>query len=140
MAEDEEDRGAGSADSPRASRPLLRLLRRHAARIEAVHDAELDYHGVILTQLLRHKGKAKRASDKRMNEAFGKLTEAVVELQASQAAVLSLAAADGMTPETVCALDATFESATREYAGYLAARTYDQVYEVARADPLRGSH
>ncbi len=47
MAEDEEDRGAGSADSPRASRPLLRLLRRHAARIEAVHDAELDYHGVI---------------------------------------------------------------------------------------------
>jgi hypothetical protein len=37
----------------------------------------------------------------------------------------------------VSALNDTFAFANREYADYLAARTYDQVQEVARQGPLQ---
>lgn len=119
------------------SRPLVRLLRSYAARVEALRSAESDYHGGVLTESLRHKGKLKRASGRRINAAFSALAEAVVELQASQAAVLALAEDESIPPETVSALNDTFAFANREYADYLAARTYDQVQEVARQGPLQ---
>jgi len=128
----------GAAASPEPSRPLLRLLRRYATKVEVVRTAELDYRGVVLTESLRHETKLRRASAKRIDAALGTLAEAVVDLQDAQAAVLSLAKVEGLALGAVCALDTTFASANREYAGYLAARTYDQVHEVAKRGPFRG--
>lgn len=136
MTEDQTDARVGSLGSPEPSRALLRLLRTFVTRVEAVRKAELDYHGAVLTESLR--SKSKRASGRRVNEAFGCLAEAVVDLQGSQLAVLALAENEGIPAEGVSALDETFESAGREYAGYLAARTYDQVREVVKRGASRG--
>ncbi|MGD0998472.1 MAG: hypothetical protein ABR941_09185 [Thermoleophilia bacterium] len=136
-AEDQRGCGVDSGGSPRPSRRLSRLLHTHATKVEAVRNAELAYHGVVLTESLRHGGKVRRASSRRITEAFAALTDAVVDLQGSHAAVLSLAEDEGIPSEAVGSLDEGFESANREYAGYLAARTYDQVHEVARRGPLR---
>jgi hypothetical protein len=137
VAEDQRDCGADSAGSPRPSRRLSRLLHTHAAKVEAVRNAEFAYHGVVLTESLRHEGKVRRASSRRITEVFVALADAVVDLQGSHVAVLSLAEDEGIPPEAAGGLDETFESASREYADYLVARTYDQVYEVARRGPLR---
>jgi hypothetical protein len=137
MADDKTDGTVGSQDMIEPSRPLLRLLRSYTAKVEAVHHAESTYHDVMLTESLRHNGKTKRAFSKRINAAFDALVDAVVDLQGAQVAVLSRAADEGMAPETVCALDETFQSANREYADYLAARTYEQVREAAKRGALR---
>ena len=70
------------------SPPLRRRLRSHAARVEAVRAAESTYHDALLTESLRHGGKMKRGSAKRIDAAFGTLIDAVVALQASQIEVL----------------------------------------------------
>ena len=49
--------------------------------------------------------------------------------------MLSLAEVEGISAEAVCALDETFGTATRQYAGYLAAHTFDQVQELAEKAP-----
>lgn len=131
-AEDQRGRSVGFAGSPKPSQRLVRLLHIHAAKVEAVRRAELNYHGVVLTECLRHEGKVTRAADRRINEAFTDVTEAVVDLQGSHAAVLSLAEDQGIAPDAADALDDAFASANREQAEYLTARTYDQVCEVAR--------
>lgn len=137
MAVDESSRIAVSARSQQPSRPLRRLLRRYAARIETVRDAESTYHDVVLTESLRRDGKMRRASTKRIDAAFGVLIDAVIDLQSSQVEVLSLAEDEGLPPEAVGALDQAFDSADREYAGYLAARTYEQVRVAATKGPVR---
>jgi hypothetical protein len=135
MVADRTDGSAGPAGPPEPSRRLARLLRGFAAKVEAVRTAEFNYHGVMLTESLRQTSRAGRASDRRIDEAFGALTETVVDLQDCQAAVLSLAEVEGISAEAVCALDETFGTATRQYAGYLAAHTFDQVQELAEKAP-----
>ena len=125
------------ASSRELSRPLRRLLRRYAARIETVRQAESTYHDVVLTESLRHNGKMKRSSAKRIDDAFGALIDAVVDLQGSQVEVLSLAENEGLPPDSVGALDIAFDAADGEFAGYLAARTYEQVRSAAMRGPLR---
>ena len=137
MSEERSGDGAVSLSRQVSSRPLLRRLRSHAARVEGVRAAESAYHDVMLTESLRHKGKMKRASSKRIDDAFGALIDAVVALQASQIEVLSLAEDEGMAPDAAGALGEAFESADRQYAGYLAARTYEQVREAAARGALR---
>ncbi len=134
-----DDQAISSADSAslELSRSLARLLRRHAAKVEVLRTTESHYHDVVLIESLRHRGKLKRASEKRIGAAFDALVDAVVDLQSSQVAVLSRAEDEGMPLEAVGAWDETFVSADRECAGYLAARTYDQVREAADRDPLR---
>ena len=51
------------------SRSLRRRLRSHAARVEAVRAAESAYHDALLTESLRHGGKMKRGSAKRVDAA-----------------------------------------------------------------------
>ncbi len=135
MVADRTDGSAGPAGPPEPSRRLARLLRSFAAKVDAVRTAEFNYHGVMLTESLRQTSRAGRASDRRIDEAFGALTETVVDLQDCQTAVLSLAEVEGISAEAVCALDETFGTATRQYAGYLAAHTFDQVQELAEKAP-----
>ncbi len=135
MADDQTNGSVRSA-SLELSRPLARLLRRYATKVEALRNAESNYHDVMLTESLRHRGQMKRASSKRIDAAFDALVDAVVDLQGGQVEILLLAEGEGMLPETVGALNEAFESANRECAGYLAARTYDQVREAARRRPL----
>ena len=136
MAGDHTDGTVGSQGTLELSRSLARLLRRHGARVEALRKAESNYHDVVLIESLRHKGKMKRASEKRIAAAFDGLVDAVVALQGSRVAVVSLAEDEGIPLEAAGACDETFESADRECAGYLAARSYDQVREAAERDPL----
>lgn len=119
------------------SRSLRRRLRSHAARVEAVHTAEAAYQYLLSTEPPRQKGKIKRGSAKRIDAAFGALIDAVVALQASQIEVLSLTEDEGMAPQAAGPLGEAFESADREYAGYLAARTYEQVREAAARGALQ---
>jgi hypothetical protein len=79
----------------------------------------------------------KRGSAKRIDAAFGTLIDAVVALQASQIEVLALTEDEGMPADAAGSLGAAFESADREYAGYLAARTYEQVRSAAARGALR---
>jgi len=132
---DRTDGSAGSAGPPEPSRRLARLLRGFAAKVEAVRTAEFNYHGVMLTESLRQNSRAGRASDRRIDEAFGALTETVVDLQECQTAVLLQAEVEGLSPQAVYALDETFGTASRQYAGYLAAHTFDQVHELAKKAP-----
>jgi hypothetical protein len=137
MAVDESHWSAASPSSRGPSRPLRRLLRRYAARTETVREAEAAYHDVVLTESLRHNGKMKRASARRLDDAFGALIDAVVDLQGGQVEVLSLAADEGLPADALGAIDPAFDSADHEYAGYLAARTYEQVRVAAMRGPLR---
>ena len=137
MAADGSHSIAVATSSRELSRPLRRLLRRYAARVETVREAESAYHDVVLTESLRHNGKLKRASARRIDDAFGALIDAVVNLQGSRVEVLSSAENEGLPPEALGALDEAFESADREYAGYLSARTYEQVRVAVMRGPLR---
>jgi len=137
MAGDGSHSIAVATSSRELSRPLRRLLRRYAARVETVREAESTYHDVVLTESLRHNGKLKRASARRIDDAFGALIDAVVDLQGSRVEVLSSAENEGLPPDALGALDEAFESADREYAGYLSARTYEQVRAAVMRGPLR---
>ncbi len=137
MSVDESDWIAVSTGAQGLSRPLRHLLRHYAARIEMVRKAESTYQDVVLTESSRHDGKLKRASARRIDDAFGALIDAVVDLQGSQVEVLSLAEDEGLPPAGVGALDEAFDTADREYAGYLTARTYEQVRMAAMRGPLR---
>ena len=128
---------AEPCDTPRLSRALRRLLRTHALRVRAVATAESAYHDVVLTESLRHGGKMKRASSRRVDVAFEALVDAVIDLQTSQAEVLLAACDSGIPAEAIAAGDEAFRSADRTYAGFLAARTYGQVREAAAHRSLR---
>ncbi len=104
MVDDQTNSSANSA-SLELSRSLARLLRRHAAKVEALRNAESSYHDVVLVESLRHKGKMKRASEKRIGAAFDALVDAVVDLQGGQVAVLSRAEDEGVPLEAVGAWD-----------------------------------
>jgi hypothetical protein len=136
MAENQRHPAGACVDSPRPSRLLLRLLRTHAARIDTVRSAEFNYHGVVLTESLRRDGMGTSASVRRIDGAFENLAKAVAALHESQVAVRSLAAIEGIPSRIECGIDEAFESASREYAGYLAAYSRDQMLEVARRGPL----
>ncbi len=118
---------AGLVSSYGFSRPLRRLLRSYASRIVTVRAAEAAYQDVVVVESLRHGGKVKRASAKRIDAAFEALVDAVVDLQRSRAELFLRAEDEGILLECVGDLDMTFESADRECAGYLAARTFQQV-------------
>lgn len=126
------DRVAGTLE---LSSALVRELRRHADKVEAVRDAESSYRDAVLAQSLRNAGKTRGASRKRIDAAFDALVDAVVELQASQNEILYLAESEGLAFSSVGALDPAFRSADCHYAGYLAARTYSQVREAVGPEP-----
>jgi hypothetical protein len=130
------DRGVGSPTSRGPSRHLLLLLRRHAARAEQVQTAESRYRSVRRTASSPATRRGRRAADDEVSEAFDALADAVVELQDSQLAVEVLAMEEGLSLEAVCALDEGFARASREHAGYLAARTYVQVREASNRETL----
>ena len=116
------DRTVGSvslASSLELPRPLLRLLRRYATKVGAVRGAESDYRDVVLVESLRHGGKTKRASSKRIDAAFDALVDAIVDLQGARIELLMLAEDEGLSLRAVGALDEVFASAERRYASYL---------------------
>ena len=133
MVDEPTDRGGGVGppSSRGPSQHLLLLLRKHAAKAAQVRTAESRYHSVTRTASAPAKRGARRAADDGVSEAFGALTDAVVDLQGSQLAVEVLAREEGLSLEAVRALNEGFALASREYAGYLAARTYEQVREAS---------
>jgi hypothetical protein len=138
MAESPTNHRATPVGSFEPSRRVLRLLRIHARAVEVVRAAEFDYHGAVLTEVLRKGGRGRHASDRRIEAAFKALTRAVATLQGSQALLRSLAEAEHIPFEALCALDKACEFAGREYAAYLAAQSHEQVREEARRGPFRG--
>ena len=129
MVDDPTERDAGPATSRGPSHQLLLLLRVHAAKAAKVRTAESRYQSV--GRPAPAKRGARRAAEDEVSEAFGALTDAVVDLQGSQLAVEALAKKEGLSLEAVRALNEGFALVSREYAGYLAARTYEQVREAS---------
>jgi hypothetical protein len=125
------DRGVGPPTSRGPSQHFLLLLRRHAAKAEQVQTAESRYRSVKRTASSPATRRGRRAADDGVSEAFGALTDAVVDLQGSQLAIEVLAKEEGLSLEAVCASNESFAIASREYAGYLAARTYEQVRQAS---------
>ncbi len=136
MVEEPTDRGGGVGPPTSCvpSRHLLLLLRRYAAKAAQVRTTESRYRGVTRTASAPAKRRARRAADDDVSEAFGALADAVVDLQRSQLAVEVLAKEEGLSLEAVRALNEVFALASRDCAGYLAARTYEQVREASEAE------
>jgi len=95
--------------------------------------AESDYRGVVASESLRLTGKAKGKSKRRLDAAFDALVDAVVELQRSRHEVAVLAEGEGLTLSSLGDVAPACAAAERRYAGYLAARTYSQVRELAES-------
>ena len=131
MVDDPTERDAGPATSRGPSHQLLLLLRVHAAKAAKVRTAESHYQSVGRPAPAPAKRGARRAAEDEVSEAFGALTDAVVDLQGSQLAVEALAKKEGLSLEAVRELNEGFALVSREYAGYLAARTYEQVREAS---------
>jgi hypothetical protein len=129
--------GVRLADPHELSRSLRRVLRHYAVKVEAVGHAESNYRDVVLMESLRHEGNRKHGSSKRISVALDALVDAVVDLQSAQVEVLALAADQGVALQTAGAPGEPFASADRDFAGYLAARTFDQVREAAERQPAR---
>lgn len=118
------------------SRSLARALRHYVGKVDAVRDAESHYRDAVLSESRRNDGKTKGKSRRRIDAAFDALVDAVVELQRGQYEVVVLAESEGLALSSLGALDTAFESADRDYAGYLAARTYGQVRAAVEREPL----
>jgi hypothetical protein len=124
---------ASERSAPDVPRPLRRALRHYAAKVEALRQAESDYHDVTLTEAFRQK----RGSCKRVSAALDALVDAVVDLQGAHLDVLGLAADADTFPDTAGVLGEALRSAGRDHAAYLEARNYDQVREAARLNTAR---
>jgi hypothetical protein len=141
MVADHADERSSDAAPGRPRRPSSRLLDDYLARAEAVVAAESRYRAIALIESEPHPGHpkdkapARRAAAKTLNAAFDALAEAAAELKASRAALLAQAESDGLAGASLLTADAAFVAAEGRIAGYVAARTYDQLREVAGAPP-----
>lgn len=118
--------------APDLARPQRRALRRYLARVEALRQAESDYRDVTLLEELRRERTSKPGSGKRVSAALDALVDAVVDLQSAHLDVLALAADEDALLDDGGTLAEALRAAHREYAGYLTARTFDEVREAAR--------
>ena len=126
MADDRPDGGAGSTDRSDPV-PLIRLrLGAYAVTVERVRVAEAHYLEMAAGSS-RRDAKARRGHDAAIAQALDRLAEAVVDLQETHTSVRELADDARIPGATLAELDESFEATRREYAGYLAARTYQQV-------------
>ena len=131
MVDEPTDRGVRPASSREPSQQFLLLLCRHAAKAAQVRTAESRYCRIRRTASVPETRRARHAADDEVSRAFSALADAVVDLQGSQLAVEALAQEEGLSLEAVCALDESFALASREHAGYLAARTSVQVRDAS---------
>ncbi len=137
MADDRPHGGAGAADRPGPSRPLLDRLDGHAVTVDRVRAAESRYLEAAAGSSLRRNARAKRAHETEIAKAMERLAEAVVDLQESHVTIQSLADHEGISAAALRELDESFDATHREYAGYLVARTYQQVRAAADDRALR---
>jgi hypothetical protein len=128
-----DDRAYGAGETaPRDPSPtLLSLLDGHEATVERVRAAESHYLEVTAASSLRHDARDQRARETGIARAVEHLAEAVVDLQDRHATVRSLASDEGISAARLRQLDESFGAADREFGGYLAARTYQQVRAAA---------
>lgn len=137
MADDRPHGGAGATDRPGPSRPLLDSLDGHAVTVERVRAAESHYLEATAGSSSRRNARAKRAHETEIAKAMDRLAEAVVDLQESHVTIQSLADDEGISAAALREFDESFDVAHREYAGYLAARIYQQVRAAADDRALR---
>jgi hypothetical protein len=131
MADDRPHGGAGEMDPPDPTRSLLVRLDGYSVIVERIRAAESHYLEVVAGSPSRRDTKAKRAHETEIAMALDRLAEAVVDLQEGRQAVRSLARDEGISEAVLRGLAASFDATHREYAGYLAARTYQQVRAAA---------
>jgi len=121
--------------TPEFGRPLRCALRRFAMSAEALRQAESDYRDVVVTEARRQK----RGSSKRVSAALDALVDAVVDLQGAHLDVLAMAADRDTFLDAAGALGEAFPLFEHDHAGYLAARTYDQVHQAARLNTAQAA-
>ena len=132
-----DDRPPGEdAVPPRLSPALRRLLAGYGDTADRVRAAEAGYRDPAASTAVLPRAGTRRAAQTAMAEAFERLAEAVVDLQESYAAVRSQADAEGLPSAAMLTLDEALAIAGRGCAGYLTARTYEQVREAAGRRPL----
>ena len=107
-------------------------LRRHVALLQALRDAERDYHVVTRTETPVAGGRTGRASQRRIDEALERLADCVVALQDVMADHQPSAEPLRSGEQEAPVMPAALWLAGQKYAGYLAARTYDEVRAEAR--------
>jgi hypothetical protein len=132
MVADQTDDPAVFASGRRPSRALVRLLSNYGGKVARVRAAEAHYHTVMNVEsrpaaASPGTSSAKRASARKVNDAFDALAEAVVELKGGRMAVLAQADADGVSLEELCVADERFGFAESRFSAYLAARNYDHL-------------
>jgi len=127
MADDRPTGGAGGRDRRDPTRSLLARLDGYAVMVERIRAAESHYLEVAAGAPTRRDARAKRSYETEIAKALDRLAEAAVDLQEGRREVRSLADHEGISEEALRALDASFDAAHRDYADYLAARTYQQV-------------
>jgi hypothetical protein len=98
---------------------------------DALMLAEAQYRFAPLLEFQRYGGKVERKSLKRIDESFNVLADSVVRFRGAFESVCALVVAQGLSWEAVYALSDSFLSAETEYAGYIAARTYEDVMAIA---------
>lgn len=128
---------AAQSPSPDLARPQRRALRRYLVKVEALRQAESDYRDIALTEGLRREHGAKPGSGKRVSAALDALVDAVVDLQGAHLDALAVAADQDVLLDGAGPLSEALLAVHRDCAGYLAARTYDQVREAARLNTAR---
>ncbi|MGO8994421.1 MAG: hypothetical protein ACLQVI_13970 [Polyangiaceae bacterium] len=137
MGDDRQHDGAGETDRPDPSETLLDRLDGHAVTVERVRAAESHYLEMTAGSSSRGNSRARRAYETEIAKAMDRLAEAVVDLQESHVTIQSLADDEGISAAALRELDESFAAAHREYAGYLGARTYQQVRAAADDRALR---
>lgn len=137
MGDDRPPDEAGFAIPPELPPTPRRLLAGYSERVEQVRVAEAGYRDATASAAASTTARSRRVAQITAAEAFERLADAVVGLQESWAAVRSQAQAEGLPSELMLTLEQALTTAGRQCAGYLAARTYEQVREVAgRRPPL----
>lgn len=128
---------AGQSHVHDLARPQRRALRRYLAKVEALRRAESDYRDIVLIEGLRRESGSKPGSGKRVGAALDALVDAVVDLQGAHLEAAALAADQDVLLDGAGALGEALLAVHRDCAGYLAARTFDQVREAARLNTVR---
>jgi hypothetical protein len=122
---------------PEPSQELLEVLRIFEQIALAVGAYDVIYRGTVRIEFVRHGGKVKRRSIRKIEKPFEILCDSVVAFQTSYRAVCNLAAVEGIPLSSVRDLSEVFEHFTREYADYLAAESDDAVWEAAHVRAMR---
>ena len=124
-------KAAKAADAPQPSPLLLDIVRGFAESVSAVQAAEFEFHRATMEEFLRHKGKLRRRSRRRIDGAFAMLAEEVIGMQVRWTQVVEGCHEESVLLDSLEGIDESFDFARSEYGGYLTAQSDEDVIRVA---------